>query len=428
MQKHHQWLAQQLPDWINDDIISSEQAATLRARHPVTHTMGLGRLLITGVGAIMIGLGVILLFAYNWSEMGKYLKLAVIFGALIGAHATAIWAEQRNKVLSESLFALGTMLMGATIFLVGQIYHLDSHYPDAFLLWSLGALALAWAKPSLVQAFMALILVISWHIMEVLDFNFANHAAFLIVLLGLFPLVWRLNSPLLARFVSVGLFVTLGLSIAAVEKDVIGITILLFSVAMISLGQIFQHRDNASHRAIAHEMAKPATLILIIMLMMMTFKGSIYELVRFYFEGSQTSGYFWVALFVSQLSFGWLLFKRQLTLIVSLAELTALLILIPSILIGSLDNLMVVRIYGLLPLLFNLILLALSVWLMADGARHANRSHMVRGSILFTILVMARYVDLFDSLIARAVAFLVVGIALFVVGNIYQRNKRELQS
>ena len=75
---------------------------------------------------------------------------------------------------------------------------------------------------------------------------------------------------------------------------------------------------------------------------------------------------------------------------------------------------------------FNLILLATSIWLMLDGAKHANRQRMVKGSMLFAILAMARYTDLFDSLIARAVVFLIVGIALFVVGNIYQRNKKEV--
>lgn len=75
---------------------------------------------------------------------------------------------------------------------------------------------------------------------------------------------------------------------------------------------------------------------------------------------------------------------------------------------------------------FNLILLSTSIWLMVDGAKHANRQRMVRGSIIFAILAMARYTDLFDSLIARAIVFLVVGIALFIVGNIYQRNKKGL--
>lgn len=40
------------------------------------------------------------------------------------------------------------MLFGAGIWLVAQIYHIEEHYPNGFLIWGLGAMALAWALPS----------------------------------------------------------------------------------------------------------------------------------------------------------------------------------------------------------------------------------------------------------------------------------------
>ena len=39
---------------------------------------------------------------------------------------------------------LGTLFFGAGIWLVAQIYHIDEHFPNGFLIWGLGALALAW--------------------------------------------------------------------------------------------------------------------------------------------------------------------------------------------------------------------------------------------------------------------------------------------
>jgi large-conductance mechanosensitive channel len=82
----------------------------------------------------------------------------------------------------------------------------------------------------------------------------------------------------------------------------------------------------------------------------------------------------------------------------------------------------------LLYVVFNLILLACSLWMMIYGARQADRKLMTRGSMLFAALAIARYTDLFDSLIARAVVFLIVGAALFMVGNIYRSHKKEVQS
>jgi hypothetical protein len=48
------------------------------------------------------------------------------------------------------------------------------------------------------------------------------------------------------------------------------------------------------------------------------------------------------------------------------------------------------------------------------------------GCVLFAAVVLARYADLFESLLARSVVFLLLGAALFAVGNLYARAKRRL--
>jgi uncharacterized membrane protein len=425
MSKHHQWLARQIPQWVDKEIITEGQANALLALYPLKDTVGLGRLLLTGIGAAMIGLGVILLFAYNWAEMGKLAKLAVIFTALIGAHTLAVLVRDRHAVYGESLFALGTMLMGAGIFLVGQIYHMDSHYPNAFLLWAVGALALAWALPSLTQAFLAVALVIGWHLTEVFDFHVANHSAFLLIVLGLFPLLWRLRSPVLARFVSAALFLTLGLSLGMLNEDFVVTTLLLSAAALIGLERIAAVAGGARQQEIAADLARPAMLVLVVIMYLMSFGDLVPELVLTELDDVIAGGYFFVALGASQAVFFWLLYRRRLNGFVLLSELAILLLLLPSIVATFAEPHTVRGAGDAVWLGFNLILLAMSVWLMLDGARHAHRQHMVRGSLLFALLAMARYTDLFDSLIARALVFLLVGAALFAVSHLYQRSKKQ---
>ncbi len=427
MSNHHQWLTRQLPQWVAEGLVSEGQADVLRERYPVKDTLNLGRLLLTGIAAVMIGLGVILLFAYNWSDMGKFSKLAVIFSALIAAHLFAFFLRTRHHVYSESLFALGSMLMGAGIFLVGQVYHLDSHYPNAFLFWSLGALALAWALPSLTQAFMAIVLVITWHLSEVFDFQFANHSALVIVLVGLLPLVWRLHSPILARFISATLFVTLAFSVGIVDGDMVVITLLSTAMVFIAVESLAQLSSSDQQREIARELAMPAILVMVAIMYVMSFGDLVPELLDIDLENSVAAIYFFTALGASQAAFFWLLLRGRMNAPVRLAELTVLLALLPSLLAFASEDGAIGGSAGLVALGMNLILLALSVWLMVDGARNANRKHMVRGSILFALLAMARYTDLFDSLVARALVFLLVGAALFAVSHYYQRNKRQAE-
>ena len=73
-----------------------------------------------------LGLGVILLFAYNWQDMHKFAKLGVIFGALLLAHGGGLWLRQQRcpDGVVEAAHLLGSMLFGADIFLIAQIYHI----------------------------------------------------------------------------------------------------------------------------------------------------------------------------------------------------------------------------------------------------------------------------------------------------------------
>jgi len=428
MSKHNSWLATQLPLWVSDQIISQQQAEQLQSLYPVRDSIHLGRLLLTAIGAIMMGLGVILLFAYNWDDMSKYLKLSVIFGSMLITHFAAFALIQRNKVLSEGLFIVGTMLMGSAIFLVGQIYHLDSHYLNAFLLWSAGALALAWALPSISQAYIATFLVGTWHINEVVDFNYANHAAFPLILITLLPLVWRLNAPGLARFVSIALMGSLALSTLEEAEGLTGIILLMFATGLLALNQIIKQQGNMQYTNITSEMSKPAGVTVIIILFSLTFSDLIDDILDFNFEYPLATSYFWATLLFSQLTVVWLIIKRQLNRLVILAELSILLSLLPALNNTPLNFSVLVDFEFYLPLIFNVILMIFSIWLMIDGARLANRHYMVSGCLIFSLLAMVRYTDLFDSLITRAVIFLIVGLILFAMGNVYQRNKKAARS
>ena len=64
--KHAQWLREQLAIWQAEGLLSTEQADRLRARYPETQGgPPWGILIFAGLGAIVGGLGVILLLTYN---------------------------------------------------------------------------------------------------------------------------------------------------------------------------------------------------------------------------------------------------------------------------------------------------------------------------------------------------------------------------
>ena len=200
MSKHTAWLHAQIQLWISEGIIEQETGNTLLQRYPAKHSDNRSFSLLTVIGAIIFGLGVILFFAFNWSEFSKPLKLALIVGGLLLTHGTALVlyrASHTPTALVEGLHVLGTMMFGAGIWLIAQIYHIDEHYPTAFLVWGAGALVLAWAIPSVFQAFMACVLITVWGVSEVIDFQKVHTYSIALIVLGILPLAWRQHSSFL---------------------------------------------------------------------------------------------------------------------------------------------------------------------------------------------------------------------------------------
>ncbi len=90
-------------------------------------------------GGVLLGAGVLLFVEANWDELSPRTRFAAVL-ALVGAfHVVGAAVAARLPVLASVLHAVGTASLGAGIFLCGQIFHLQEHWPGGFMLWALGA-------------------------------------------------------------------------------------------------------------------------------------------------------------------------------------------------------------------------------------------------------------------------------------------------
>jgi hypothetical protein len=76
---------------------------------------------------------------------------------------------------------------------------------------------------------------------------------------------------------------------------------------------------------------------------------------------------------------------------------------------------------------FNLVFLFHSILLIVTGCRKLDLKSTTAGCLLVACISLARYTDLFVSLLARSSVFLLLGAALFAVGFYYSRTKKQLQ-
>lgn len=148
------WLYAQLPELVDKGIITPESAERLKNHYgPVTANSGTRTfLLVFGViGTLLVGLGIILILAHNWEQLTKLNRLMIAVGLLFIAQIAAgcvLWYKQDSLVWRETTATLVMLMLGCSMALVGQTYHLAED-TDAFLrTWMLLSLPLMYLMNS----------------------------------------------------------------------------------------------------------------------------------------------------------------------------------------------------------------------------------------------------------------------------------------
>ena len=445
MDNNNPWLRAEIAQWLREGIISDEQAKALYARYPATVTVrggsrrassGLrshrvegqwGKVIFAALGVAIFGMGVILLFAYNWDGMHRYAKLAVIGVSVLLAHGAGMAlfrVDSQHRHLGESLHLLGTILFGAGIWLVAQIYHFDAHYPDGFLLWFIAALSLAWALPSAAQGILATVLLLLWSGLETFEFQRHLPQASWILLLTLLPLAWWQRSASLLTMVLLSLPLAYGFGVWSLGEQFIMPILLLLVGSYFAFGALAASLGNPEAKDVFYPMASLLWLPLL-------FVGSFIGLPSQ--QGMSTVPGFGLLhllmpLLIALIAWVWVLARSSTRPTDSEAWLETGLVLVVLLLVVA-PSMFGADMQGFGRLVFNLIFLVYSLLYVYRGTEYGRGKTLGLGCVLLSVLAFARFTDLFYSLLARSSVFLILGLLLFAIGQRYtkQNTRRKLE-
>jgi len=187
--------------WLAAGLIDAATAEKIRAFEGArerTAGKSLPVALALGFGGLLVAAGVLLFVAANWDQMSPAMRTAAVL-ALVGLfHAGGAFAADRFAALATTLHAIGTVALGAGIFLAGQIFNLNEHWPTGILLWAAGAWAGWWLLRDWPQLALAAILTPAWITSEWTALRIAD--------------TWRFQAP------AVGWFL-LALAYLTVERE-----------------------------------------------------------------------------------------------------------------------------------------------------------------------------------------------------------------
>ncbi|MBL8798060.1 MAG: DUF2157 domain-containing protein [Planctomycetia bacterium] len=174
---HRAWLQGELDLWCNRGLISTDQAERILDLYesPVEiaeRQKSVALFVLVGLAAALIGLAALLLVGYNWSALPDAFKVALIFGSVVGVHAAGFYMRYRTawRLTAEVVFFLGCVLYGAGLGLMGQILHLNSHFPDGLWWWALGVLPFALLLDTVLLHILLTAVLAIWVGVEVIGF------------------------------------------------------------------------------------------------------------------------------------------------------------------------------------------------------------------------------------------------------------------
>ncbi len=156
----------QLQELINAGILSEEKANEIVAHF--SKPSGQSPILVivfSILGALLLGLGIILIVAHNWDDLGKTTKTVLSFlPLLVGQIACGYYLFGKNKsvALREGASTFLIISVGACISLISQIYQIPGEMSEFLIVWIIMSLPLAYMMKSQMASLLSIVLI-TWY-------------------------------------------------------------------------------------------------------------------------------------------------------------------------------------------------------------------------------------------------------------------------
>jgi uncharacterized membrane protein len=423
-------LAADAHEWVNDRLISRQQAEQILARYGATYREGgknrdQGYLILMSLAALMIGLGFIIVVGANWDEIPRWLRMGIVVVTVLVTNGIGYLKYKRGQTgTAGAVLLLGSLFFGAAIMLIAQIYHLGEHFPDGIFLWALGVIPVGLLLGNRAIIVVGQTLSFIW---LVLEFNLGYLPIFYIVFsAGFCWFCFRIKPSVPIYLISLAGFVTfLELVLSKVlygdsHQTQLGVAHIFFSVAvllvLINASKIFD-ADRYPHHIIDYALVtriwafRLGVIVLFILSFMEPVKGVLVS-------ASEVTGAIIVigSVTLLLLVLGYLRRINQQSLdITTLVKENSLelaggaIFCILCLMIRVIDDSHAVFIV----LLVNLLLLWTGLNLLIDGMRVRSgiKFHVGLGIIL--ALAICRYFSLIGNYWGGAAMFAFAGIVMF---------------
>jgi uncharacterized membrane protein len=365
--------------WVEAGLIDADTAARLRAHEQALAPAHTGRLAIFafGFGGLLLAAGIFLFVAANWDSLAPAARFGIVLAMVAMLHLGGAFGTRFSAALATTLHAAGTAALGAGIFLTGQIFHLQEHWPQALLLWALGAAC-------------AVALLRDWP--QVLWLAVLGPAWLAAEWAARFPWYWLLAASAAEQVLSFGLVVLSAAYLAAAgpQLDATWRRVLarLGAVGLIVSAMALSSSGNQSVRGALAGIEQETVPVVLL-------------------------GLGWGAAIGLPLLLGWLLRRRDSWPVAVAAVVAGLVVALDASVTGQ-------------RLLIYLLYAIASAGLVAWGLRERQRLRINLGVLGFSLTVLAFYFSSLFDMLGRAAGLIGMGLLCIAGGWLAERVRRRL--
>jgi uncharacterized membrane protein len=422
----------ELPVLEQTGVLTPETAERLRAYYATTARGGLHWAIIAFavLGALLIGSGIILLFAHNWDAFTRPTRaiLSLCPIALGATLCAAALLRDGGAAWREGAATFHTLSIGASIALIGQTYHLPSDVPGFLLAWTLLALPLPFILRATSPCLIYLALVCGWTVAA--NDHDRQAVAFWPLLLPAVIYVGRLlasdRHSAQARIALAGLLAALCIGTGvALTHAVPGLWIIayaaLLSGAYLFGVQLYGERDGWSNVPKLFGVLGVTVLAYIFTWSDMWSALGWCHLNR---DEACPWGVWADGAVALALLAGWAVCAAHVCRRRAPEALTmAVFPILATVGFALASNSTAFE--SLNALLFDAFLVYLGVFYIVLGCRNSRLRQLNGGMAILSLLLVTRFFDTHFDYLARGLAFIVIGIVFLAVNIIVSRRKRK---
>jgi uncharacterized membrane protein len=195
------WLEKELPLWQEKGFVQPEQADRLLEHYRLNPPGGSRNLLVIlfgVIGALLIGGGIMLIVAHNWSDLSRPVRAVLSVLPMLISQILAYWvlkSRSSSTAWREPVALVWVLSTGTAIAMISQTYHMPGSFDRFMITWMLLSLPVVYLIRSVTSLLVYLAGIISWSFVS--DQNGGSPQSFWLLLGVVLPIMvwWNRTNP-----------------------------------------------------------------------------------------------------------------------------------------------------------------------------------------------------------------------------------------